>query len=106
MVDIVCYDPINRQWVVLEAKSGFTAYANRGSGVGMEPPLHSLSDSPANQHALQLAANIVLFGSTFGIPPERIAGWVLRVDDTGVTPRTVTATTDPLLLCAASLVVL
>lgn len=81
-VDVVCMDKFGRHCIV-EIKTGFENYYHRHTGTPLAHISPPQTDSPANQHQLQLFVTEALFRRTF---PGRRHGpaFVLRVDSFGV----------------------
>ncbi len=79
--DVVVKDSRNR-YCILEIKTGFGYYESHTT-VPMKKPFHAKTDSPHNQHQLQLAGTRLLYRHTF---PDHKMGdcFVLRFDSEGV----------------------
>jgi hypothetical protein len=69
--------------VLLENKTGYRDYLNLACGP-MEPPMHSVDDSPINQHHLQLMVERAMLRRVHGV--RVAASYVLQVTQDGVSP--------------------
>jgi hypothetical protein len=82
MADLVCLDAKGAHRVI-ELKTGFEAYHHKHTATKMKAPFHKQTDSPFNQHQLQLAATSVMYQQTF--PQLKIgAPLLLRFHSSGV----------------------
>jgi len=83
LVDIVCYDQKTNRFILIETKSGFDDYYDTGSGCQLQGSASFLkrSDSPRNQHQLQLLATSLLFCATFKFSLTSIDAKVVRITD-------------------------
>lgn len=83
-VDVVCRRVSDNAVVLLEIKRGFETYLHKHTNQAMV--LHDrtrVTDSPANQHQLQLGGTRELYNSTYGAAPASSA-YVVRFHTGGV----------------------
>ena len=80
--DLVCRDSLNRK-VIVEIKTGFATYYHLHTGHFLTGVTPAQTDSPFNQHQLQLMMSIELYRRTF--PLSVVAqGIIMKVDCLGV----------------------
>jgi hypothetical protein len=70
-LDVLCLDAAGGTWII-EVKSGYDGYLDACTENHMRPPLQNQTDSKANQHQIQLAAQRELFIKN--MPNRQLAG--------------------------------
>ena len=83
MVDMVCYSPATKKYVVVETKSGYVFGYKTSSGK-LSAPFTRVADTFLNRHFLQLLVTTVLFRHTFNLSAESVESVVMRVDNNKV----------------------
>lgn len=84
-IDLLCRHRQTQRYTVVEVKCGFTNYYEKHTVHPMNAPFEAFKDTPHNQHQLQLAFTRLMFCDTFKIPADKVDGFVVRLDDAGVT---------------------
>lgn len=79
MIDMVCWNPTTKKWLVIECKSGYNGKGYQEGKIAMHEPFAAQVDCDYHRHQLQLLLTTLLFKKTFNLEDKDVDSLLVRV---------------------------